>query len=71
MDWNNITRNQLFLIGAAAAIAIAAYYFVSPYQNCVREYSRGASVPSNDEEREIRKAVLQIGSSQCANTHSW
>ena len=37
MDWNNIIKHPLFLIGAVAAIVIAFYYIVSPYQNCVRD----------------------------------
>lgn len=37
MDWNNITKHPLFLIGAVAVILIAFYYIASPYQNCVRD----------------------------------
>jgi len=37
MDWNNIIKHPLFLIGAVAAIVIAFYYIASPYQNCVRK----------------------------------
>lgn len=44
MDLKELTRHPLFLLVAAAVIAIVFYYIASPYQNCARGFETNSQI---------------------------